>query len=983
MNQVTVYWVSSDVHFLDAIFNGVAMVCSNNSLIWGFAIIAALWLIISATTAASIAGMSAGQGGAVLGKGSVNALMPLVFAFMLTAPPLQTEVHIESTINGQFSIVNHVPFVIAVVPAGASLLSKELGSVVETAFQGTGTDYTQISASHQGFINPLKVMLTTRSAMMRLGSIDSDVRSVVSSCIANDTGVDFASVQQKVIAAAGTPVSGSGGATSNLTYPIGNTLGTALGALLYQAGLNTSSFVPDIKLAAEPDTILNCEDAAVEVANRITTTLSGADFSRVVMGATNGVGEPATGANYTIENVQANFSAIREARAGISALAGATVQANAETLNLLFSEMVWNNLNCLKADGQNKTMCMAAAVQANEFERANIQSAAAVVPLLKYTGAFANYMLALVIALGPAIMMLAMFSGVSATKCALTTVHIILWPMLVMNVGAEIVNGMIYRTLASFFESLTQGGWLTQNLTVEAYKEMSLQIGVASHLMASLPVLMSIIFGLGASSAMTSVATSMLPKESATADSAAPQMLQATPLVGQSSTGQITHGVGGAETKTTGAFPAVAADASFHDAQNSVRSQLQSSLQRQATTTQAVNQLRNFENAHSKGNYSEFGMSKDEGEKLYSSYQENLRASQSARTGVHGQTGSEAARTHDVNKQDSTSSKVGGGIRLGAGAASKEGGGSTLPLSVGFNVDAGVEKTTSKTEGAGQRNSTTASSANTGARDEVADKSQALTDAIDKHKSSGTFSRSGNRADQTLRDLESTQKSYQASVAETKSNSETQSSENAATNRFVAFNAKVSAAEIGNATSANANYQWFQQSEQAAAFDAVSGKYQNQVGADMGSGAISNYAGSKAGQKAVVRHAAAVKMANDPSSSTSEKESALTYLTNSMGSLTGMKPLEMPKPIVDHSIAAPKNETGIKPQNLESKAKQISSTALNKQGKSALTTDAKSPTIDKKLQVSREKLVQATDATNKEATKVIGQAATRVSNQSK
>lgn len=967
MNQVTVYWVSSDVHFLDAIFNGVAMVCSNNSLIWGFAIIAALWLIISATTAASIAGMSGGQGGAVLGKGSVNALMPLVFAFMLTAPPLQTEVHIESTINGQFSIVNHVPFVIAVVPAGASLLSKELGSVVETAFQGTGTDYTQISASHQGFINPLKVMLTTRSAMMRLGSIDSDVRSVVSSCIANDTGVDFASVQQKVIAAAGTPVSGSAGATSNLTYPIGNTLGTALGALLYQAGLNTSSFVPDIKLAAEPDTILNCEDAAVEVANRITTTLSGADFSRVVMGATNGVGEPATGANYTIENVQANFAAIREARAGISALAGATVQANAETLNLLFSEMVGNNLNCLKADGQNKTMCMAAAVQANEFERANIQSAAAVVPLLKYTGAFANYMLALIIALGPAIMMLAMFSGVSATKCALTTVHIILWPMLVMNVGAEIVNGMIYRTLASFFESLTQGGWLTQNLTVEAYKEMSLQIGVASHLMASLPVLMSIIFGLGASSAMTSVATSMLPKENATADSASPQMLQATPLVGQSSTGQITHGVGGAETKTTGAFPAVATDASFNDVQNSVRSQLQSSLQRQATTTEAVNQLRNFESAHSKGNYSEYGMSKEEGDKLYTSYQENLRAAQTAKSGVQGQTGSEAAKTHDKSNQAVTTATAGGNLGIGLGGAS-----------AGFK--AGVDKTAIANVQTGERNSTLASTAATGARDETAEKSQALTDAIDKHKSSGSFARSGNRSDQTLRDLESTQKSYQTSIAQTKSNSETQSSEKAATNRFVAFNAKVSATEIGNATSSNPNYQWFQQSKQAANFDEVSAKHQNQVRSDMASGAISNYSGSKAGQTAVIRHAAAVKMANDPSSSPYEKETALTYLTNSMGSLTGMKPLEMPKAVVGHEIEVPKNQTELKPKNLEEQARFTPPTKGTQNGKYARN---QKPTISNQLETKRAQIIKAAKETTTNATQKIGQAATRVSDQSK
>ena len=969
MNEVTIYWASSDVHFLDAIFNGVAMVCSNTALIWGFAIIASLWLIISATTAASVAGLSGGQGGSVLGKGSVDVLMPLIFAFLLTADPLQTEVHIESTTNGQFSIVDNVPFVIAVIPSGASLLSKELGSVVETAFQATGTDYTQISASHQGFINPLKVMLTTRSAMMRLGSIDSDIRSVVSSCIANDTGVDFASVQQKVIAAAGTPVSGSGGATYVQSYPIGNTLGTALGALLYQAGLNTTSYVPDIKLSAEPDAILNCEDAAVEVANRITTTLSGADFSRVVMGATNGVGEPANGANYTIENVQGNFAAIRQARSGIAAMSGGTVQANAETLNLLFSELVGNSLNCLKADGQNKTMCMAAAVQANEFERANIQAAASVVPLLKYTGAFANYMLALVIALGPAIVMLAMFSGVSATKCALTTVHIILWPMLVMNVGAEIVNGMIFRTLASFFESLTQGAWLTQNLTVEAYKEMSLQIGVASHLMASLPVLLSIIFGLSASKAMSSVATSMLPKENATADAASPQMLQATPLVGQGSAAQVTHYPGGADIKTAGGLPAIASDTSYLALQNAVRSNLQSSQQRQSTATEAVNQLRNFERAYSAGDYSEFGMSKEQGEKVYASYQENLKAAQSAKTTVQGGTGQSATDNHGTTKSDNLSKTAGGSVSFGTDGLKG-------------NVSGGIARTAETNVKTGAENSSNTSTNTSGDRSEYVDKSKALTDAIDKHKSTGTFSRSGHRTDKTLRDLESTQKSFQTSVSDTKSNAENQALENSATSGFVGYAAKVDAATVGAQTNSNGNYQWFQQSEQAANFDKVSSNVQAEVKGNMGSQSTSFQAGTAAAQKAIVRHAAAVKIVGDASSSPSQKESALSYLVNSMGALTGLKPLDMPKPLVDHGIQPPENKTGVDAATLQARAEYIPPPLpkslphpghRNKSNK-PMTLKAPDP-----VDLKRAELNKADDRITADATNEIGDAGTKIS----
>jgi conjugal transfer mating pair stabilization protein TraG len=55
-------------------------------------------------------------------------------------------------------------------------------------------------------------------------------------------------------------------------------------------------------------------------------------------------------------------------------------------------------------------------VQANEIERNNIQAAANGFESLMYAGAFANQITAVVIGLGPVIVLFMMFAGVGAGK---------------------------------------------------------------------------------------------------------------------------------------------------------------------------------------------------------------------------------------------------------------------------------------------------------------------------------------------------------------------------------------------------------------------------------------------------------------------------------------------------------------------------------------------------------------------------------------
>lgn len=186
---LTYYSVSADLTTLSAVLNGVAMICQQNALIWGFAFAVGLWRLLSTATSAALKGAN-GQGGAVLASGSMSAFMPFILAMTLTNPMLQGTVQLESTINGAVTEVDHVPLAISAIPAFGSVLSQNLNQLFSTAFQNVDAEYPAISATANGFLNPLKVLLTSRTAMVRLGGVDSEVKTVLAACLGPDSGVN-------------------------------------------------------------------------------------------------------------------------------------------------------------------------------------------------------------------------------------------------------------------------------------------------------------------------------------------------------------------------------------------------------------------------------------------------------------------------------------------------------------------------------------------------------------------------------------------------------------------------------------------------------------------------------------------------------------------------------------------------------------------------------------------------------------------------
>lgn len=883
---LTIYTVSADVTLLNTILNGVAMVCQQNMLIWGFAMLAALWRITATTTKATIEASKGGAGGGVLAHGSISAVMPFVFAMLLTNPMLQTKVQVESTINGKVTVIDHVPLVIGILPSAASTLSQETGAVIETANQGTGTDYASISASGNGFINPLKVLLTSRTAVMRLGGLESQVKSVVSSCLGTDSGINYGALNAAILNA------GNTGATAAQSLPVSDISGnapTGIGALLKAAANNDTGYVADL---TSDGSILSCSDAADLVASNINTTLNSAEFGRVVQGAATGMDEPNPASDTSISALFRQYSAIRNANTTFAALGVASNQAGAELINLVMYELVTSSLNCLKADSMNKVACEAGAAQVNEMERNNLQAAASTLPMLKYAGNFANYMMALVIGLGPVIIMFMMFSGVDSGKNIKTAAHVMIWPLLVINVGAELVNGMIYQTVANFLTSLSQGGYVSPALAIEAYKELGLQVGTASQIMASLPIIMSMIFVLGESSALVGVANNLTPKGNNTAELAAPTITAATPLMQQSPMAVAAQAAGFTSVKGTGASSNVAGSVTMGTLTNEASSTNTSARTQQKNLSEGEQNVADWKEAFSKGDYSKFGIDKRTGESIRKSYEQNTQEAENQST---------ARGNHSTTQNTNNSSagvNAGGGFGVGGGK-------------LGFSFNAGGSaQTTTGAQDTLQADTKTA-------KDRSVRDSQALSKAISAETGKTTTTSTGNDKTHQLQKSLATQSTYQKTLSELESNTDATSKANKENETFVRGSAAIGDSEIAQHRNTNGEYgmQQVVEGKQFSELPALQ-KHMATAQKDMASGTTAQMFGNNA-REAVLLHRSAVMLAQDKTASPEDRFKAGEFLEHSVNAMQHMPFQSGDTSMRTNQIEAPKDRTGVNPMELK------------------------------------------------------------------
>ena len=913
MPVLTIFTVNADLQLLNAILNGVAMICQQTAFIWGFAVLVALWKLVTTATAGTIASVGGSGGGAVLANGFMGAVMPMVLAMVLTTPGLQSRVQVESTINGQVTAVDNVPFVIAVIPAAGSLFSQEIGAVVETAFQNVGTDYPSISASGNGFINPLKVLLTSRSAVMRLGSVGTEVRTVLSSCLASDSGADYANIASQVLNA------GNTGATAAQSIEIAGVPQTAIGALLWQAAQNSVGLVPDI--IADTQTILSCNSAANLVAQHITEALQSPEFPRVVQGAVNGMDQPLASTDFSFARFAQNYTAVRTADRSLASLVQGTTQANTEAINLLFSEMVSNSLKCLTSDYSTRTACQAALVQSNEIERNNIQAAAAEVPMLRYAGSFANYLLALVIGLGPIIVMFMMFSGVGAGKSVVAIAHIVVWPLLCMNVGAEVINGMIYMSVAKFLASLAQGGYLSQALTYEAYKEFSLQIGTASHLMASLPVIMSTIFAFGAVKSLASTQSSLAPRSQDTAEAVTPKLLSSSPMVQQSSMYRADQGLGFATGGLSGSMETVASSGQFASLNTKSNNTVSSALHRQRVVSEGESDVAAWKEAATTGVYKGHRIDQNMQSGLKTIFTEDKGASDGYSSGA-----SVTGRSGNSNTAGSSSREsIEGGLSAGSGG---------LKLNIGGQLSASLDQST-------KANDSLDKTVDTGHRKQE-DISARLSKVLETGKSKATNDSEGSQRAQDIAKSLEVQKAYHKTLSESKSMDEVSADAVEQSSAYVGLSAKIGSTEMAHAYNTVPEFRAFQlgkgvEMEQFAAAQ----PYISQAREFVENTAGRDVLGSPGAREAAIRHDAMVRMASDPAANSTDKLKALQYLNHEGFAIRGIGQTLRSTAMQNYNFVAPENLTGVSPAILVAKVDAATPTISN----TAAATPPSSPKL--------------------------------------
>ncbi len=871
---VTIYTASGSLTLLNAIFNGVAAICNQSDYIWGFAVMAALFHLAAAPMITAIQGPS-GHGSSVLTKSVTSPFVALLLAFLLTTPSLKGKVQIESTINGTTTVVNNVPVAISIMPAAASLLSNSLGTMVSTAYQTVGTNYSAISSQMNGFVNPLKALLGARYVVMGLGQIDSEVKTVVDACLGSDSGIDYAAVNQAVMNAGNTT-----GASAAQTIPINGVSGTSLGALLYQAAQSQNGIVNN--LDPNQTIIYSCPDAVTKVATDISNDLQTQDFSRAVQIGVNSMDQPLASADFSLSNLQTQYNALINADSVNTANVYGAVQAQQELYNLMFSALVNTDLSCLQANGSDKTTCYATLEQVQATERNNIQAAAAETPMLKYAGNLANYMLALIIGLGPVLVLFMMLAGVDAGKSAKMAVHIMVWPLLVMNVGAELINGMICIQLSDFYVTLRQGGIISQAETYTAYQELSMQIGAASNLMASLPVLMSMIFGLSATAGLVSVANKNTPDFGKSAADLAP-----APSVtkGHSVASYDMMPDGSAHLSTTGSQRAIASTAELSSMQTA-GSAVSSARTAQHTISEAQSNLASWRKAFISGNYSGVGVDSSVGNEVRQAFNDIQRVSTNTQTGNQQQS----------SQSNTNQSNVSVGVEGHAGLT-----GAGVKIRGSASTSTGATDSLQTTQNSG--------------RTQSYDQSRDLSKAIAKVMASHNTSRSGHDNRHELQRSMDIQSSYQDLMS--KSDTNTSSAEAAVrdSQSFIEMQQHIDPTIVTTQLATNRQFSAYETTA-GMRFDADPSNHQylTQAEQQINDGETDTILGNDRAKHVMARMRAATLLANDQDAPSDKRLAALEYLVGGANAMFGRQVLGDRRPDAVETfkdLHDPKNQTSV------------------------------------------------------------------------
>ena len=897
MFPTQIIYTSANTAVLQAILNGVAMVANLDSLIWGVATAAGVWQVVMGISKAPLDAAKTGQ--STMTTNSISIVIALVMAMALTNSQMKTAVIVENQITGVATEIANVPFIVSVIPSAASILAKEIGTAIEQAYQGTNAQYSIISSGQNGFITPLKVLLSARTAMGKLGDVNSQIKQVVNDCLGPDSNVDYAALNAQVMYAGNiTPTANAQFVSIN-----GSTIQTSIGALLSQAALNPTAKV-NITISDGSTDLPSCVDAVNFVNANITTAMNSTNYIRAAVGAINNQDDPTSGANKSFENASAQYNAIRTMNTTTTGnLAGGVAQSTAEMINLMFYSTVKENMDCIKSNGDSKTQCLAQMAVVDAQEQTNIDNAANASIALAYAGQFGNIFLALIIGLSPVIIIFMMFAGVNAGKNIKVATHMIVWPMLIYNVGGVVVNGIIYTQISNFMAEVSQAGVLNQMMAGQLYRNFSMQLGTASALMAGLPILMSTIFVLGESAAAVAIANSIGGKDrfnekTLAPDASSPSAISATR---PASTADV-HADGTAVNALSGSAKSIQGSIQ----QNSIMSQGNQTAEQSITRAKQISQGEQVTNAVASGDV--FAIAKAAGVSTETakaikeeySHQEQIK---------HDATNSQGAQKAKSNSQ---------GTSLAVKAQASTGG---LPsVGVEGSTSADAKDTTTST-----KDSKTSDSAS---------KADSLSKAITKVMGSKESNSLTKTQQDSLSNIKTATDTYGSSLTETKQEKLAHSQSLSNAEGIVGAAAPLTTSMIASQSGMGGQYGRFVSKEGRGgqAIDAIKhgpdaarfAKYQEEARAQMRSGEVESIVGNdpmsvRLAEQNIINTKATEALMRDKDASELSRANAQVFVTGSFAAASGNSPMTLDAPKETHTIGTPTNKTGVVKEALVAK----------------------------------------------------------------
>ena len=713
----TIYLPGLEIGLMAAMLNGVAMLSQQKTLIWSVALTAAVLLTLKGVASAPSMRWPALQ------NGLFGGLVAICLASFLTSPSMKRSVNVQGIASGVVARVDNVPVAVSLPYTLVSSIVFDAQQLVRTVISNVNPSYDQLSVDANGLVNPLKSLLNLRSLAYKTGSLESGISEIISSCLSSDSGylaADYAKIGKLVMN------SGNTGASSaqSIAIPGITTLPTNIGALLYQATLNTSDKVPGYVLASDPSLLLSCSDAVSAVASEISTALTSDDFKKWITGSVNSMDTVNPSGTPTYASLVTTYGNTRKMVVS-NYTAASSAQATADVLNMAFYELVDSQLNCLRTSGEAKAACLASVNQSIEMERKNLQDAANMSTSMAYMGQFGPQVLSLLVILSPFFFMFAMFSGMGAWTKLGRVIGYVIVPLVMPGIAAEAVNAMLLYKFAAFINVLTDGGYLSHSLVHEAYKELSMNIGTASSLMASLPAVIMGLVGLSELAARTyEKATSA--SSASTTNTSTPTMVDTSAVLATRSAGTVEPNLQGSGILRGAGSSESVLGGSFMSLSQAVTSGYSEAKARETSVSNATNWIKDTTRLFSEGNSNQTGFAKD----LFTAIKKSLDKTTGTSTSTGNDTNLSTTKTND------TSAELGVGLNAGfkastpgAANAGKSGGeekGGLLSLIPSIGFSAGVD--VSGKSGASAKNQASALTNNT--QRKSAEDAERLTQAL-------------------------------------------------------------------------------------------------------------------------------------------------------------------------------------------------------------------------------------------------------------